>query len=238
MSQLEMPTWDQVRDRMNEAVTERGEWAGAPLPIDGFPLVIEPKYPYAGLQGMSFGEQAKEPEEPVDYTVRNSWFCKKHGLTVVLMQEADGRVTKCFLPGSDHNQRATMALNTLGVAASPAWSITAETNAMEKLHALVGQHKFKLYFMTGSFTETSKRSGVTYMFRRLRPTLAIRAVEDNSRILAALCLHPIGYYDRTWGGVMVPTDCVVAHLLLMRSDERRYWSQANQHHPGAPEAGI
>lgn len=34
---------------------------------------------------------------------------------------------------------------------------------------------------------------------------------------------------------MVPTDDIIAHLIMMRGDERSYWSKANQH---APEAGL
>lgn len=37
---------------------------------------------------------------------------------------------------------------------------------------------------------------------------------------------------------MVPTDDVIAHLLLMRGDERLFWRRANQHHPLDPESGL
>lgn len=93
--------------------------------------------------------------------------------------------------------------------------------------------------MTGAFIETSPRSGVTYMFRRLRPTLAIKAGPDGDlRILCGLCLHPIGYYAGTWGGAMCPTDDVIAHLCLMRGDEPKFWANSNQHEANHPACGV
>lgn len=58
------------------------------------------------------------------------------------------------------------------------------------------------------------------------------------RILACLCLHPLGYYRGSWSGAMVPTDDVIAHLLMVRGDEHDFWRKANQHRPDAPEAGL
>jgi hypothetical protein len=56
--------------------------------------------------------------------------------------------------------------------------------------------------------------------------------------LASLCLHAIGYYDGSFAGVMVPTDCVISHLMLCRADEHLYWRKANQHPAEVPQAGI
>jgi hypothetical protein len=58
------------------------------------------------------------------------------------------------------------------------------------------------------------------------------------RFLAALCLHPIGYYEDSWAGVMAPTDDVVAHLMLCRGDEHMFWRRANQHASWEQQAGI
>ena len=90
------------------------------------------------------------------------------------------------------------------------------------------------------FLEKSERSGVTYLFRKLRPTVALRPCRDGDgmRVLAALCLHPIGYYDGSWAGAMCPTDDVVAHLMLMRGDEVMFWRRSNQHPADRPEAGL
>lgn len=66
----------------------------------------------------------------------------------------------------------------------------------------------------------------------------MRPAGDAMQILAALCLHPIGFYQGTWAGSMVPTDEVIAHLLLMRGDEPLYWRRANQHPAWSPLAGL
>ena len=229
-----MPTWEQLRERINAVAEERCEWAGAPLPIDKLRLVVEPRYPYQGLNGAAFDVDDSRDE---DLQMRNSWKCRSRGVLVAIFQESDGTVTKCLL-GNNHNSRLEMAINTLGAAASPAWSIEAELAAQVKLRDLVGEHKFKCYLMCGMFLETSKRSGITYVFRRLRPTLALRSDGESMRCLCALCLHPIGYYEQSFAGVMVPTDCVIAHLMLMRADEWKYWQMSNQHAADASEAGI
>jgi hypothetical protein len=93
--------------------------------------------------------------------------------------------------------------------------------------------------LTGMFVERSRRSGISYVFRKLRPTLALKAGKDDRMgLLAALCMHPIGYYDGSWAGAMCPTDDVIAHLMLMRGDEHMFWRRANQHPAWSQEAGI
>jgi len=84
--------------------------------------------------------------------------------------------------------------------------------------------------------ETSRK--VTYLFRKGRPTIAMREREECAYWLCALCLHPIGYYGDTWAGVMCPTDEVIAHLLMMRGSEEKFWANANQHPIDHPAAGV
>ena len=122
--------------------------------------------------------------------------------------------------------------------AASAWPVEAEQKAQKKLAGLIPEDIFELYFLTGHFAEDSKRSGVTYLFRRGRPTIALRDAENYSYPLCALCLHPIGYYGETWAGVMCPTDEVIAHLLMMRGSEEKYWANANQHPVDHPAAGV
>ena len=121
----------------------------------------------------------------------------------------------------------TMQLRTIGLA--PAWGIEQEQAAVHLLAEQVNHHKFKTYLLTGGFLEFSEKSGITYVFRRLRPTLAISTRGDKVRTLCALCMHPIGYYDESGAGAMCPTDDVIAHLTLMRADEHRYWKISSQH---------
>ena len=138
--------------------------------------------------------------------------------------------------------RLTFWLHTLG--ASDAWDVEAEAKARVKLRGMLSERQWRHYDLTGTFLETSKRSGVMYMFRRSRPTIALtlRGRDGKTaewvRCLAVLCMHPIGYYQRTWAGCLVPSDDVIAHLLLCRHDEAGYWGQCNQHGSTSPEAGL
>ncbi len=128
-------------------------------------------------------------------------------------------------------------LATLGC--SDAWGLEQESKAVQLLGTLVTHRQFKHYMLTGMFLERSKRSGVMYLFRRLKPTLAINiGAQEEARIMCALCMHPLAHYAGSWAGAMVPSDDVVAHLMLMRGDERRYWSRANQHPAWIPQAGV
>jgi hypothetical protein len=87
--------------------------------------------------------------------------------------------------------------------------------------------------LTGHFPEISKRSGVTYLFRRGRPTIALRQDEEVNYALCALCLHPIGYYGDTWAGVMCPTDEVSSGQPI-----NYYWQTNSVNVPGATSSNV
>lgn len=229
-------TWADVRQKIADLAIERGEWAGLPMPLSGLALTVEDKYPWKSLQN------ARLDPQPIDvpdgWRIVNHWKSVERGCQVWIVRNDDTGKTEAIrrpLVGAD---RLTMQLDT--ILASQAWDRNAEMMAVLKLKALLAHKEamFDAYVMTGMFLETSKRSGVTYIFRRVRPTLALSGGDTGTKILAALCLHPIGYYQQTFAGVMVPTDDVIAHLLLMRGDERRFWAMANQHSAYSLEAGI
>jgi len=106
------------------------------------------------------------------------------------------------------------------------------------MRAFVTPEAFDQYFLTGHFTEESKRSKLIYLFRKGKPTIAFREEDGGLRPLCTLCLHPIGYYAETWAGVTCPTDEVIAHLLMMRGAEEKFWAQANQHPINHPASGV
>jgi hypothetical protein len=229
-------TWDDVRRKMNLAAAAIGEWAGAPVPVDHVRLVMEPRYPFKGLSGLKLGEKRRE-ESPDDAILINSWNCPEKGGHVIVYRE-NGKVGWCI----DHQgpgQRWKFWFDTFACAAQQIWSIETETRAMEKLKDLVTEQAYRCYVLSGTFIETSKRSGVTYFFRKLRPTIAMRPNKENMmRILAILCLHPLGYYEGTWAGVMTPTDDVIAHLVWMRGNEHGFWKKANHHSIWNASSGI
>lgn len=219
---------------------ERSEWAGLPVPMMGERLTIEKSYFMAEKQDDL--NRLMNPEtslrtchisEDADQTsLRNSFWSDRLRCRILIWQEG-----KKFGSALDHgNNRVDYDLRTLGCA--DAWSLETEERAMECLRGLLSHQQFRQYLLTGSFVETSKRSKVAYLFRRLRPTLAISTNGKNLRILAALCLHPIAYYNDSWAGAMCPSDDICSHLMLMRGDEKMFWKRANQHNPSRPEAGL
>jgi len=234
-----------LRNALRKVAADRGLWAGLPMPIDDQPLVIEPRWPMADkINAMQ--AQLRPPTEPDGkHKLRGVFWSSHRRCDIVLGEDERGRVFHVKVPrshGLDHQ------LLTLG--ASDVWGIEQEAAAVQTLARHLRHRQFKQYLLTGSFMERSLRSGVHYLFRRLRPTIAItanggpchldrhRGDRDKLRILAALCLHPIAYYSESWAGAMCPTDDVLAHLMLMRGDEPMFWRRANQHAAYRPEAGL
>jgi hypothetical protein len=222
------PSVDDTRRMLNMLADEVGEYAGLPIPVEGIELVIHPSYRFADIfKKFSAQPSTDEPE----VVIRNRWFSHRLRADCVVYTEA-GRVTFGLLATNPIDY----LLQTLG--ASQSWDLAAEAAAVAKLRTLVKAHTFHHYMLTGTFLETSRRSGITYVFRRLRPTLALSFRTGSARILCGLCLHPIGYHRDTWAGCLVPTDDVIAHLILMRGDENDFWRQANHHPAGTGAIGL
>lgn len=220
-----------LRKALRNIAANTEEWAGIPMPLDGERLVIEPSYKFAALA--KFVEAPpEEGEEPSGFKLRNRFHSGLKGRDVYVF-EKDGKIEW----GADTTvNHATMELKTLGC--SDAWGIEQESRSVNLLATLVGHRAFKQYMLTGMFMESSPRSSVTYLFRRLRPTLALSTRKENVTILCALCMHPIAHYSGSWAGAMCPTDDVIAHLMLMRGDEAMFWRRCSQHPAWRPEAGL
>lgn len=227
-----------LRNGLLRASAKLGHWAGIPMPLEGEQLVVEPKYPHAeALMGMC-GQQDDERDADPDLVgakVRNTFFSTARRAHIIVAELANGRIEWGVQPALHH---LTHDLQTLGC--SEAWGIQQESNALALLATMLPHRKYKQYLLTGMFLESSQRSGVTYLFRRLKPTVAIKAdhARGTTKVLCALCLHPIAYYAGTWAGAMCPTDDVIAHLSLMRGDEAMFWRRANQHPAFHTEAGL
>ena len=235
-------TWKDVHAGLARASQAAGEWAGYPLPVEGMSMVIHPKYPFSANLSKTFMPESlhvcHEEDVREDQFIRNEWRSYRDGRGITVFQDGP-KVRFCY---SRRPHSGPLLLHTLKAARS--WDVNAEIRALETLRKHVTEWAFECYFMTGSFLETSKRSGVIYLFRRLRPTIALTANPDRKgrdsgvRILACLCMHGIGYFSDSWAGALCPTDDVLSHLFLMRGDEHKFWTWANQHHPLAPEAGL
>ena len=235
--------YDKLSDRLSD-------WQGVPVPLgEELPLRLHDRHPLARLLRANDVEMrvvvgGPDVDDP-DERLLNEWYDGARNRDVLIFRRGNGRAFALTHPRAPDRsmERLTMWLNTLG--ASDAWDLDAEYRAREKLRGLLSDRQWRHYDLTGSFLETSPRSQLTYLFRRLRPTVVLtprwkwwRRHGETMRVLAVLCLHPIGYYDRSWGGCMVPSDDVIAHLLSMRADEAYFWRKANQHEPWRPEAGL
>ena len=219
-----------LRNGLSRVASERGDWAGIPMPIEGQRLIIEPKFP----NGLALSEiGAPTPEKTNGETLRNSFWSHARRQEIIVWNNADGSL-EWGACGRTHG--FNFIINT--ILCSSAWGVKQESNAVQTLAGLITYHQFKTYMLTGMFIESSKRSKVMYLFRRLRPTVALRLEGETARILCTLCLHPIAYYGDSWAGAMCPTDDVIAHLMLMRGDEHMFWRQANQHPSWKPESGL
>jgi hypothetical protein len=219
-----------LRNALRVLAADNDEWAGIPLPMADNPLIVEPTYPKAAdLTALYREPESAVPEGCVE---RNRFWSWRYRSDVFVWEE-NGRILHGPTGTSNH---LGVLLKTL--TASSAWGIEQEATAVQTLGTLVRHHQLKQYLLTGMFLEKSKRSGVMYLFRRLRPTIALSVGGKELRALCALCLHPIAYYEGSWGGAMTPTDDVLAHLMLMRGDEHMFWRRANQHPIWKKEAGV
>lgn len=218
-----------MRNRLRALAQIRDEWAGIPIPIEGEELVVEPSYQFAEVFNAAREKGDKRPE---GFTPRNTFYSERRRCDIHVF-ERDGKVDWGIVPAVHH---LDYDIRTLGC--SFAWGIEQESRAIRLLGTLVKHTAFKQYMLTGMFLEQSRRTGIFYLFRRLKPTVALRPNGDQMRILCAMCMHPIAHYAASWAGAMCPTDDVIAHLSLMRGDEPMFWRRANQHAAHRPEAGL
>ncbi len=221
-----------ARQFLDRCAEHGDEYAGLPMPFDGESLVVHPKYKWASI----FEKKGPEPSEPTDdedrVNIVNCFVRGKH--TYYMLRTVRGQ--RALLFKTNAHSSVDLLIQTMGFV--DAWEIVPESKAVEKLAGMIDHRQFRSYMLTGCFLERSKRSNVPYIFRRLRPTIALSAFSDTAKPLCTLCLHPIGYYKDSFAGAMVPTDDVIAHLTLMRGDEPEFWKQANQHVPFTPQSGL
>ena len=241
------PEWQAHRTRFRQLAEAVGEYAGIPIDIDGFSLVLEERHPHK----VAFERILSHPE-PMEFRcsntdvdesvwVVNSWWSHAKQARVILYRQGGKVHVALDRRERTPSRRFTFAMMTMG--ASQAWDLDCEMRARDKLRRMITPHLYAMYELTGAFMWTSPRSGVTYIFRRCRPTLTAVPTDRHDpdkpmRLLTALCLHPLGYYADTYAGSMVPTDDVIAHYLLASGDEPGFWRRANQHDISTAEAGV
>ena len=239
---------------IDEVAGKVGVYCGMPLAVITDPKVLNLSDAYLGMLLEAFGlseiprgKKKVERELVVDgLTLYTSWFVTrpwrgKYGIVQIWHNKATGKFTKQFQPVRPWLSR--LRFSTMTVAYSTAFGVQeAELKAQKELDALLNPKQRKQWLLTNSFYEKG-RSGVTYWLRKNRPTVAFRPEEDGAEnsevaLLCALCLHPLGWYDESYAGMMAPSDDVMAHLLMIRANEHFFWRKANQHPLDAANAGI
>jgi hypothetical protein len=244
-------TLDAFARAFTSAARSRGYTHGLPLGHHAAAMTLAPKHPLRGrawtLPDWNIPDAPDKEDEVVEWlandahrppvVVRNEWYSRRLGRIVSICEQEGVGVYAAHGDGSllEHSyDRLDLLLRS--VYKGTIYSLEAEERAMARLRTLLSRLEFRRYVTTGAFLERSAASQLTYVIRRGRPTLAMSPRVDGP--LAALCLHPLGFYDRSFAGAMVPTDDVIAHLLLIRSDEAFFWRKANQHDFTEDEAGI
>ncbi len=246
-------TWEEAVATIQTAAIEMGELAGVPIPVHDHRIAMAEGHRRArDWEGATLG--VTEPSLRVcsstdvdeQLQVRNTWWSARLKTTITILWHgkpgAPGfKVESVYNRWGVHLDglnRWRMLLDTMH-AGLQTWDLEAEARAMMLLGGLVSEHQMKSYCLTGCFMESSRRSRAVYLFRRLRPTVVLLPGSEGSyHPSCTLCLHPLAYYHGTFAGAMVPTDEVVAHLLLMRGDEPGFWRRANQHSIDRKEAGL
>jgi hypothetical protein len=211
---------------------EEAQLYGCPMPSlsDTKHAIVTAKSLKGRERYESIGREEFEDTEETKFV--NSWTVMGHEVIVVHDKKGSFAVRMPFAHYRMENLMKSCVLRFGAIT----WE--AEVTAMERLADHVSDPQYTSYILSGAFIETSKRSGVKYLFRKNAPTVALRAQADGMKCLCTLCLHPMAYYKGTSCGSMAPTDEVIAHLTMMRGDEHFYWRKANQHRNWDPRSGV
>lgn len=245
-------TWEDVRNGIARLCEERGWHHGVPIMSTtdtGRSLVLARGCPMADKLGHDVPiditgapyvhvcrtEDIQEDGGP--YFV-NEWIPSPRR---VVSYREKGKAKRMFIDLAE--DRFQMYVKSL-LCQAGAVDVMAEIKALAALTKRITKTQWECYMLGNAFPETSSRSGVTYIFRKGRPTIAMRCVRrpdgsgEDRHFLAALCSHPLGWYSSTHVGCYPPTDEVVANLLQMRADEHCFWKKSIQYGLQQVEAGI
>lgn len=208
---------------------------------------LTPRFPDAddlawGAMSREFWDRFMERLEEIKkghWKWRNIWHPKPTVLVEVLKEVKSGKYLYIPVRRKDTPLRMLISSSALRMRVT---STKAETAARKRLNkALNGRQRRELLLNAG-FVEEGQ-SGVHYLIRANRPTVAYREEKLPDRMrsihfLAALCLHPLGYYEDTFTGCMPPSDEMITHLLMIRADEHFYWRKCNQHGEKDSRSGL
>lgn len=240
----EVITWEQLEQAFEDVSEDHGCEYGVPtfslgdgdevrqvVLASGVPLQ------YRLSQNLTIPEHAIRLME-AGVSVRNS-FVKLGDMGHSIVELPNGRVGLLAEPMAGWRMRKWF--DSFGAHAASSLTADAELRAMDTLKGKINDQQWKSYVLTGAFAERSERSDLHYVFRKGLPTMVMSwhgRYAEGGRVLACLCLHPMGYYRNTHAGVMTPTDEVIAHLLFMRADEHGFWKKSGQWPASDTRSGL
>jgi hypothetical protein len=233
-------TYAEARRIVFERAMSVGEASGAPFPHPG-KEVIHAKNWNPDLAALNIEPRKVDSDiEPSNY-FWSSW--KQRRVAIYQRVSATGRRYATHILEKESSRITSFTIGWGSAHMDIGWGVYEEKRARIQLKKLLKNQpeEYRSYWMTGWFMEASKRSGLWYIFRRLRPTVVIspgQRKSDAVRVLCTLCMHPVAYYGNTFAGALCPTDDVIAHLVTMRADEHFFWRKSRQHHPDEPQSGL
>lgn len=241
-------TYDETYAAINQIAEDHGYLSGVPVPILGEhppDLVMAPGVPLAEIFHMNQEhrrfERMTEMARDLDLNsipVRNSWHTLGDQEVCIIDTEQGPLAYTRY----DAGLRLRKLCYGIEVRHHAHQTAEAELRAQESLRTRISKSQFNSYVLSGAFPERSERSDIWYYFRKGLPTLAVtfhgERYQNSGRVLAALCLHPMGYYRGTHVGLMCPSDEVIAHLLMMRTDEHYFWRKSGQWSASDTRSGI
>jgi O6-methylguanine-DNA--protein-cysteine methyltransferase len=251
----EVVTRDQMFEALNETAEANGAVYGVPVPSIGTNdsgtnlnyhnyLVVARGVPLGltvTVNGLAERRARTEAEMNIGETLRantrNSW--QTLGDQSVCVVDTENGPMAWIEPDAGVRLRKLMSGMTVRMGSH--LTVEAELKAQELLKSKINEAQWRCYVLNDLFLESSPRSDLKYIFRKGKPTLALSfhgAAAKQGRVIAALCLHPMGYYQYTHAGLMAPTDEVVAHLVMMRADEHFFWKKSGQWNAWDTRSGL
>ena len=233
--------------KVDQILHERGIHCGMPRGANECRIITKNEKLAVILKGMNPGAYSDGNDDFAEAT-DNEWVAHRAWQTsrewkgsfwevLVFKNSQTGRCRLVLKEYQPWLRRFNFMIETIGRRAMYC-DVSAELTARRRLFQELAQHQQDAYTVSDAFIEIG-RSGIRYILRKNRPTIAIRRAQDGTeRVLCALCMHPVAYYDETWAGTLPPSDEVLSHLLMIRANEKLYWRKSNQIPPEKVNSGV
>ncbi len=208
--------------------------------------------PKSTAEELSNSESANTEVEEPEWVFQNSWENRRPwkgtlGEVLVFRNSKTGKYIKEYRSYGRNAVSKRIHFATKSADDTQAYGIlSAERKANSVLKKLLTKQQWISYRLSGTFWEKSKRSGVKYFIRRGRPALVFREVSKEVQEqlgvflegLCAMCLHPLGYHNNSFAGLMTPTDEVINFVILIRVNEPYLWRKSIQHRFTDLQSGV